>query len=405
LLKKLLKFSLIVVLPALLVLGSLLFVFGQRHPAGIAGNTLEEKLENYTDLYAKQNGFSGTVLVAEKDRILFHKSYGFASAEDRIMNRNDTQYRIASITKIITAAAIAKLEEEGKLSLDDPLTRYFPDHTQWEDIQVKHLLAHSSGLTSFEFVALDDVKSNDSNVTNEDITQALLTQAAPEEQLETISEKPLSFLPGERSDYKNANYMLLGLIIEKITGQSYAEYVHDHLFIPAQMKDTVFHEEEAPRLADPYSEGQRTTDTTSDTLYSFGGAISTASDVFQFIRALQTGQLVSHHQVEKMGKPLFFNRGYGWITSELFKQPTLSHGGDTLGFSSHLIYFPDSEYSVIVLSNHQLNLSNAYGGTSQVLKYLYDSTLKGGAHNLAAELASLLTGKTIWAWEKIPGSF
>ncbi|WP_164744403.1 serine hydrolase domain-containing protein [Paenibacillus xylaniclasticus] len=403
--KKGFKVLLMIVLVAVLLFTGWLLIYGQSHPAAIAGDTLEEQIRNYTERYVKQSGFSGTVLVAEKDRILFHNSYGLIDAEEGIPNTNDTQYRIASITKIMTAAAIAKLEEEGKLSLEDSITRFFPEYAEWKKIKVKHLLAHSSGLTSYELVALEELKSSKSKLTNEEITKALLTQAHPQEQLEMISKQPLSFDPGKKSDYKNANYLLLGLIIEQVTGQPYSSYLRDQFFIPAQMANTVFDEEGAPHLASPHADGQQITDTTAATLYSFGGAISTASDVHRFIRALQTGELISEQQFEKMGEPLLFNRGYGWMIGNRFDEPSISHGGDTLGFASHIIYFPDSEYCVIVLSNTQLELANAYGGTFQVLRYMADTVTQETAHNLAADLASLLTGKRIWVWDRFPGSF
>ncbi|HEY6230679.1 MAG TPA: serine hydrolase domain-containing protein, partial [Pyrinomonadaceae bacterium] len=169
--------------------------------------------------------FMGTVLVAQDGKIVLDKGYGFANLEWDIPNTPRTKFRLGSLTKQFTAASILLLEERGKLKIEDPVKKYMPDApAAWDKITIFHLLTHTSGIPSFTGFA--DYRSREA----EAIT--------PEKLVEWFRDKPLEFEPGTKWNYSNSGYVLLGYLIEKISGQSYAEFVQQNIFTPLGMKDS-----------------------------------------------------------------------------------------------------------------------------------------------------------------------
>jgi CubicO group peptidase (beta-lactamase class C family) len=267
------------------------------------------------------------VLVARRGEVLLAKGYGFANIEHRVPNTPHTKFRLASATKSITAAAILQLRETGKLSLDDSVAKYLPDMPHANEITIRHLLTHTSGLRSSE-------------------------------------KDPLEFTPGERMNYSNTGYHVLGRIIEKVTGQSYEEYLRAAIFQPLGMQGSGL-DHYAPIIPDRASGYERDGSTgyvnappgDMAGAFSGGGLYSTVEDLRRFDQELLTGKLLTPETVAAAFTPGRLNDGtattygFGWMLTKHRGLAEISHGGDGTGFNAWNAYYPDSGLIVIVLSN------------------------------------------------------
>jgi len=224
---------------------------------------IAQRMDKLVRPYADAQVFMGSVLVAKHGKVLFSKSYGYADLEWNIPNSPTTRFNIASMTKQFTAAAILLLEDRGKLSTDDLLTKYFPDApSPWQKITIYNLLTHTSGIS-------DDA--------------AKYKPVTPDSLL--LLDKPLNFQPGERWSYVNMNYLILGYLIERISGQTYADFLHDNIFRPLGMNDSGLDSNVTviPRRASPYWPGAEGIENAEHlnlaNAFSAGGLYSTTEDL------------------------------------------------------------------------------------------------------------------------------
>lgn len=248
-----------------------------------------QELPAWLDKQAAEDNFSGVVLIAKGGKPIFQKAVGLASKETKTPNRIDTKFNLGSINKIFTQVAINQLIEQGKLGWDDKLGKFLPDYPNKEaaeKVTVRHLVEFRSGIGDFFGKKFD---------------------AAPKERLRTINDflplfadQPLAFEPGTKNVYSNGGYIVLGAIIEKITGQTYYDYVRDHIFKPAGMTntDSYFSDGKTPNLAEGYrrnEKGERVNnfDTRPGRGSSAGGGYSTTEDLLKFANALRENKLLS----------------------------------------------------------------------------------------------------------------
>ncbi len=188
------------------------------------GQSLEAKVDAYIAPYVEAKDFSGAVLLAKGDRILLRKGYGLADQELGVANGPETKFQIASVTKTFTAAAVALLEKQGLLHLDDPLAKYIPDFPRGGEIRIAHLLAHSSGIPDvYSLPEYEEMKTR--RVSAADLIALLKT-------------KPLDFAPGTASSYSNSGYVLLAEIVEKVSGRSYQDFLRERIFAPLHLDHT-----------------------------------------------------------------------------------------------------------------------------------------------------------------------
>ena len=258
--------------------------------ARINESDLGQTIENYMNGLVKADEFSGVVLVAKNGLPVFSKAYGLASKEFDVPNRLDTKFNLGSLNKLFTTLAIGQLADSGKISFDDPIGKYLPDYPNRqaaEKVTIKHLLTMSSGIGDFfgekyEATAKDELRT----------LKDFLPLFAPE---------PLGFEPGTKRKYSNGGYIVLGLIIEKVSGENYFDYVRDHIFKVAGMDNTGHYEANGvvPNLASGYSRrlapgnGPRLNNIFSRPLRgsSAGGGYSTAEDLLKFANALDSKKL------------------------------------------------------------------------------------------------------------------
>jgi CubicO group peptidase (beta-lactamase class C family) len=290
------------------------------------------------------------VLVAQDGQVLLRKGYGMANLELGVPIQPDMVFEIGSITKQFTAAAILLLQERGKLSVDDEVTKYLPDFpTHGQKITLEHLLTHRSGVPSYTSLPewLPRIR--------EDLTVQQI--------IDLFKDKPLDFSPGEKMSYSNSGYILLGAVIEKASGKSYEDFVEQEIFAPLGMKRSRYgHQTEiVPGRAAGYDkteDGYQVAEYISMTQpYAAGALLSTVDDLALWVEALSSGKLLGKAALERMTTPATLTSGkptkyaYGLGISEEDGTRIIAHGGGIPGFSTYLLSIPDRRLLVVVLSN------------------------------------------------------
>lgn len=302
------------------------------------------RLEQIVQSYVQANGFMGSVLVARGGDVVFSKGYGSANVELSVPNTPATKFRLGSITKQFTAVAILLLEEQGKLRIEDPIRKHMPDApAAWEPITLYHLLTHTSGIPNFtamkEYASLKGVET------------------PVEKTIATFRDKPLDFPPGEKMSYSNSGYLVLGWVIEKVTGGSYSAFVQDRLFAPLGMKDSGYDSNTAiiPRRAAGYVPGPKGPANAGyihmSIPHAAGALYSTTEDLLRWEQGLFGGKLLSAASMEKLTTPNKNNYAFGLVVRAENGRRVISHGGGIDGFNTSLVYYPDSRTTVAVLAN------------------------------------------------------
>ena len=307
-----------------------------------------EPLAESLDAYLLDQSFNGVTLVASGDEIILLKAYGLAQVNEQEEMTVDHQFQIASVSKSFVAVSILQLVEAGKLTLDQTIDKYFPDMPNAELITIHQLLTHTSGLYS------GDDLTNYSQVTTVDeiIAPAFKSSNLYYEE------------PGTYSIYSNLGYDVLGAIIEQVSGQTYADYIEEHVLIPAGMTQSGLNMEGLvlENMATAYngniSEGDEAKVLHPSFGYSSGGLHSTAMDLYKYDRALHSNLLISQESYDLMtqesSKVGTKSYGYGWYVNTGVED-TVSHPGNLIGWHSMLLRHQEDKVTVILLTNHDEN--------------------------------------------------
>jgi CubicO group peptidase (beta-lactamase class C family) len=303
------------------------------------------RLKEYLAPFARTGNLTGAVLVARKDKILFEQAFGKASYELQVPNSLKTRFHIASISKVFTAAAILQLQEQGRLRVSDSVARYLPDFPQGDRITLHNLLTHTSGIPDINGLADYD------------------TFARSHHTLEQIVAKfaglPLEFQPGSKAEYSNSNYNLLAMIIEKVSGESYGDYLAKHILAPCGLQDTGY-DGNSSQIITLAASGYEPFELTGYQKAPYldwsnktgsGSLYSTVGDLFRFDRALNSGKIL-----KASTRKQYYVDGdentYGWY---LFRtrggHRAMSAKGRGPGFAAELDDFPDDDVTIVVLSN------------------------------------------------------
>lgn len=293
---------------------------------------------------ADKGEFMGAVLVARDGQVLLDRGYGSANLEWKIPNDGDTKFRLGSVSKQFTAAAILLLQERGKLSLDAPVRTFLPDApAAWEKVTVRHLLSHTGGVPNF--TSFDDYgKTKTLPATLDSLTAR-------------FRDKPLEFQPGEKFAYSNSGYILLTAIVEKASGQPYAAFVADNIFKPLGMADSGYdsHATVLAHRASGYTPSPRgvvNTDYIDMTIPQGAGALySTTRDLLKWNRGLFGGRLLRPESLAAMTTPVKDNYALGLVVAKVDGATVINHGGGIEGFNTWLGYDPDRKLTVAVLGN------------------------------------------------------
>lgn len=318
--------------------------------SAVSAATITQQLEQIGHTYYKADQPGATVVVMKDGKVLLRKAYGLANLSNKETLQADHVMRLGSITKQFTAVAILQLIEAGKMALNDPVTKFFPDYPETgKTITIEHLLTHTSGIPSYTskpgFVAS----------ANKDISVSAM--------VDSFKNDALEFEPGSTFRYNNSGYFLLGAIIEKVSGETYANYVAKHIFTPLGMNNTAHEGHERSQQARAQGYSQRT-DSFEPSMkismtqpYAAGSITSTVDDLANWDTAITAGKLLKADSWKraftsyKLKNGQDTNYAYGWGVGEFEKQPMISHGGGIPGFSTFALRLPKDKVFVAVLNN------------------------------------------------------
>lgn len=321
-------------------------------PMPATGNPYDAALARYF----KPDGPGAVVLVAKDGKTVFRKAYGLADLDRKRELDPAAQMRIGSITKQFTAVAIMMLAEEGRLALDDDITRHLPAFpARGKKITIEHLLTHTGGVPNFTgkpgFVP---------NMAKEVTVQGMI---------DSFKDDPLLSEPGTRFAYTNSGYFLLGAIIEKVSGMPYARFLEQRIFVPLGMLDTA-HDGQAKGnalRAVGYTSGgpgfEPAPPIAMTQIYAAGALVSTVDDLARWDSAISSGRLLKARSWQRAFTPYKLaggsstGYGYGWGTGKVRGSPTIEHGGGINGFTSFAMRLPEEKVFVVVLSNSDNGLT------------------------------------------------
>lgn len=329
----------------LLFLSACSFFSNARQP-GAGNDSLAKKLDDYLISAKKAYKLNGSVLIAQQGHVLLHKAYGLQNEDNKTSNDTLTRFPILSVTKSFTATVILKLQDERRLSIKDKLSKYFPDFKYGGKVTIENLLTHSSGIFNYTEI----VDEEDSAIVNHPIPKEKITGI--------IFEKPLEFTPGSRYSYNNSGYFLLGLIIEKVTGQPYEQVAKDNIFTPLGMTNSGFDFNNLPQTIK--AQGYNIFDAKqhrvykhydSTFAYSAGAIYSTTGDLYKFAQAIASNKILAPSTWQTALQSRINHYGYGWNIGNLFGKDFVRHDGGYPGFMSTFIYFPKEDITIIILNN------------------------------------------------------
>jgi CubicO group peptidase (beta-lactamase class C family) len=312
-----------------------------------ADEQMAAKLDEAFSALAGEGKFSGAVLVARDGQVLFSRGYGLANVDLQIPNTPAVKFHIGSASKQFTAMAILQLQSQGKLNVQDQVCKYIKDcPAAWAPITIQQLLIHTSGIPDLNKApGLQDF---------------ILHPHTPLELIALFRDLPLDFTPGEKYSYSNSGYYLLGVVIENVSGLSYADFLQKNIFDPLQMKDSGYDIDPNPGqdFAIGYTDASTRPPFVDKSIqYAAAGLYSTVGDLLLWDQALYTDKLVPASLVAEMFTPFVpipassLSGGYGWYIGKQFDHPWMYYAGGANGFLSALHRFPDSHMFIVMLAN------------------------------------------------------
>jgi CubicO group peptidase (beta-lactamase class C family) len=304
----------------------------------------DPRMDQIVQSYVSNKQFMGSVLVARGNDILLNKGYGSANLEWDIPDTPSTKFRLGSVTKQFTAASILLLEERGKLKVEDPVKKYMPDApAAWDKMTIFHVLTHTAGIPNF--TSFPDYQSTEAAPTT------------PEKLVARFRDKPLEFEPGEKWNYSNSGYVLLGYLIEKISGQSYEKFLQENIFTPLGMKDSGYDSNSViiARRATGYSPSPNGPVNAGfihmSIPFSAGALYSTTGDLLLWEQGLFGGKVLSAASLQKMTTPFKSDYAFGLGVHTANGRKVIDHNGGIEGFNTRLAYYPEDKLTVVVLAN------------------------------------------------------
>ncbi|WP_343532666.1 serine hydrolase domain-containing protein [Pedobacter sp.] len=315
---------------------------------------LETKIDNLlSTVFKDKDGPGGAFLIAKGGQPIYQKAFGKANIELGVDMNIQNVFQLGSITKQFTAIAILMLEEAVKLSTQDPISKYIPDYPNGDKITIHHLLTHTSGIKDFT-----KMKS---------ISQIDQKDLSPKELVDFFKNEPVDFLPGEKFEYNNSGYAVLGYIIELTAQDTYEHYIQKNIFTKAGMTNSRYASDVAIIKNRAYGYQQNNNQYVNKTRISFtipyasGSLMSTIGDMLKWQNALNQNTLLKASSSKKaftayqLNNGSSINYGYGWHISQINGFPSREHGGSVFGFKTMGVYLPQQDIYVIGLSNCDCN--------------------------------------------------
>ncbi len=312
--------------------------------------SLESKIESIIQTeFNNPNGPGGAFLVSESGKIIYKKAFGLANLELGVEMTSDNVFQIGSMTKQFTAVAILMLEEQGKLSVDDPISEFIPDYPNGNNITVSHLLTHTSGIKDFTKMKT--------------ISKIAQKEMTPKDMVDFFKEEPVDFSPGEKFQYNNSGYVVLGYLIELTSGEKYEDFIQKNIFDKIGMENSFYASDQKVIKNRAYGYHQKTYGFINKTVIDFsvpfssGSLMSTLNDMQKWQSALnqnlllQSENLIKAFTRQSLSNGEKIEYGYGWHLKNEEGIPTIEHGGSIFGFKSMGVYIPSKDIYVLGLSN------------------------------------------------------
>jgi CubicO group peptidase (beta-lactamase class C family) len=313
-----------------------------------------QKLETQIDSlvlkdFHDKSGTGGVFMVAHQGKIIYQKGFGKANLELGVDMTPDYVFQLGSMTKQFTAVAILMLEEQGKLKVSDPISNHIPDYPQGSKITIHHLLTHTSGIMDFT-----KMKS---------LSEIAQKEMPAKELVNFFKNEPVDFSPGEKFAYNNSGYVLLGYLIELVSGERYEDFIRKHIFEKIGMSHSSYASDRRVILKRAYGYQKKGEGYVNKTVINFsvpfssGSLMSTVGDMLKWQNALTTNQLVGAKELNnafstyKLNNGEAFSYGYGWHIKNINGIQTREHGGSIFGFKTMGVYIPSEDIYVIGLTN------------------------------------------------------
>lgn len=329
---------------------AMMCVAGQSHAAAAPAN-LERDVRSYLRPLLDTNNFSGVILVAQGDEVVFASGYGRASIEHNVPNGANTVFQIASVSKPFTAAAVMLLAEQGKINLRAPLSNILPGYPQGDRLTVHHLLSHTSGIPNInDFPTYDEIQPRGHT---------------PEELVAYFRDMPLEFEPGARYSYSNSNYNLLALIIEKVSRARFGDFLRHAIFQPLDLR-RIGHRGSASEIIPAIANGYAPSGTLGLERAPYldwsvktgnGSLYADAESVFRFVRGVHQGRLLNPQSLTATFTPHMPNTGYGWFLSSANGRDIHHINGRSPGFAAQVDYYVADGVTVVVLANTYVSVT------------------------------------------------
>ena len=315
--------------------------------------TLETKVDSViTTVFKEKNGPGGVFLVAKDGRSIYRKAFGKANLELDVNMKPENVFQIGSMTKQFTAIAVMMLVEQGKLNVNNPISKFIPDYPNGNKITIHHLLTHTSGIK--DFTKMKSIMS----IARKDLS--------PKDLVDFFKDEPTDFQPGEKFDYNNSGYVVLGYILELVSGKTYEDFIEQNIFKKVGMNNSRYASDREIVNNRAYGYHNRGAFTNKINIsltipYASGSLMSTVDDMLKWQKAINNNVLVSQSTIDKVFTKHTLNNGeqitygYGWHLKNINGIPTREHGGSIFGFKSMGVYVPSMDIYVIGFSNCDCN--------------------------------------------------
>ncbi|AZA77728.1 class A beta-lactamase-related serine hydrolase [Chryseobacterium sp. G0186] len=327
-----------------------LLILGSTVDAQILTKKYEKKIDSLILTgFGDQNEPGGVFLISQKGKSIYRKAFGKANLELDVNMTPENVFQIGSMTKQFTAIAILILQQQGKLKVSDPVSKYIPDYPNGGKISLHQLLIHTSGIKDFtKMKSLSSIAQKDME---------------PKAMVDFFKNEPVDFAPGEKFNYNNSGYVVLGYIIELTSGDTYENFIKKNIFDKAGMTNSYYASDRKviPKRAYGYHKKEygfvNKTVINFSVPFSSGSLMSTADDMLKWQQALNQNTLLPSQETQKAFQKYTLNNGekftygYGWHLKDINGIPDREHGGSVFGFKSMGVYIPDEDIYVIGLSN------------------------------------------------------
>jgi CubicO group peptidase (beta-lactamase class C family) len=319
-----------------------------------SAQSFEAKIDSLVQTEFKdKNGPGGVFLVTKNGKPIYQKAFGKANLELEVNLTIESVFQIGSMTKQFTAIAILMLEEQGKLNVQNPIAQYIPDYPAGDKITIHHLLTHTSGIR--DFTKMKTLRE----ISNKEMSPKML--------VDFFKNEPVDFAPGEKFDYNNSGYVLLGYLIELVSGGTYEDFIRENIFKKVGMNQSNYATDRQIINKRAYGYHKKESGYVNKTVINFsvpfssGSLMSSANDMLKWQNALNQHVLLKPENTQKafskykLNSGEMFTYGYGWHLKELNGKPVREHGGSIFGFKSMGVYIPSEDIYVVGLSNCDCN--------------------------------------------------